>query len=66
MCAAMGSGIHQNRNRGFTLLEVLIGVAIVAILLAIGIPAITVIRANLRMTELDAAARRSTPPRRTG
>ena len=44
-------------KRGFTLLEMLIGVAVLVILLAISIPSIITASRDLNMTKLDAAAK---------
>ncbi len=47
----------KSRKGGFTLSELLTVVAILAVLLAVAIPAVVSIRANLKMRELDDTAR---------
>lgn len=47
----------RSRRRGFTLLEALVGVAVIAILLAISIPSVITASRQLNMTKLDEAAR---------
>ena len=49
--------IQITNKKGFTLLEVLIGVAILVILLGLSIPSVISASANLDITKLDAAAK---------
>lgn len=48
--------LNKKNNRGVSLAEMLIVVAILLILMAVGIPSVMTIQKNLRQTELDAKA----------
>ncbi len=47
----------KHRRSGFTLTEMLVTIGILAVLLAVAIPAIITVRGNLKMRELDDTAR---------
>lgn len=51
------SSKQSSKKEGFTLLEMLIGVAVLVILLAVSIPSIIAASRNLNMTKLDEAAK---------
>lgn len=48
---------HVRRSAGFTLAEVLVTLAVIAVLLALAIPSVAAVRKNLKMTELNATAK---------